>query len=131
VNDLGFPGLNLVAGWVGITLGFVTGFLLGIRFHVEDWLGGYNSFRRRMIRLAHISLFGLALINLLFYFTIHGRAETTGLDVASWGFVVGAATMPLCCLAMAASQAARTLFVIPVSSLTMGGVLTVAALLAR
>ena len=34
----------------------------------EDWLGGYGSFKRRLYRLAHISFFGLAIVNLMFCF---------------------------------------------------------------
>src|SRR6266436_1502559 len=61
--------LNLIAAWSGILAGFVSGLLLGLFFHREDWLGGFGSFKRRLYRLAHISLFGLAIVNLMFYFT--------------------------------------------------------------
>ncbi len=130
-DGVNFPDLNLIAGWCGLTLGFLTGLMLGFRFHEPDWKGGYGSFERRMIRLAHISLFGLAIINLLFAFT--GRLWFEGpaprLQLASWAFVVGAIAMPLCCLAMARTVKARPLFAVPVFSLTLGGVLTLWALL--
>ena len=69
---------NLFLAWLWILLGFVTGMVLGLCFHHENWLGGYGSFKRRMYRLAHISLFGLGAVNLLFWLTmqnIHRRVS--------------------------------------------------------
>ena len=119
------PQLNLVIGWSGIVLGFVSGMVLGLFFHGENWLGGYGSFRRRLYRLAHISFFGLGATNLLFWLTAQ-RLETASLaiGVASWGFVVGAITMPLCCVVMARQPKAQMLFAVPVVSLLASGVLT-------
>ena len=56
--------INLFAAWVGILLGFIAGAVPGLFFDRESWLGGYGSWRRRLIRLAHISFFGLGFINL-------------------------------------------------------------------
>jgi hypothetical protein len=128
---VGSQVINLIAGWSGITLGFLTGFLMGIRFHNENWKGGYSSYERRMLRLGHISLIGLGILNILFAVT---AAWTTArgllvLEIASWSFLIGAFTMPLCCLAMARTSRARTLFVVPVISLTVGGVSTLWPLL--
>lgn len=117
--------LNLVLAWLWIVLGFLFGFFLGLFFHREEWLGGYASLKRRLYRLAHISFFGLAIINLLFYFTVQrGAPLSPGLVLASWGFAVGAFSMPFCCLVMAHFPKLRALFLIPVVSLTASGVLT-------
>lgn len=116
---------NLILAWLWIVLGFAAGFVLGLNFHREDWLGGYASHKRRLYRLAHISFFGLALINLMFFFT--ARALFTAKPVvtlASWGFIVGAVTMPLCCVLMAQSTKWRPLFAVPVFSLLTAGALT-------
>ena len=43
--------LNFVAGWWLILAAFVSGTLIGLGFHREDFLGGYDSFRRRLVRL--------------------------------------------------------------------------------
>jgi hypothetical protein len=119
------PSLNLVSAWLGIVLGFGSGFLLGLQFHKEDWLGGYTSHRRRLYRLGHISFFGLAIINFLFYFTMRDMAVSRWpVTVAAWGFIVGAITMPLCCLLTAHSVKWRTSFAVPVTSLMVGGLLT-------
>jgi hypothetical protein len=58
--------INESFGWVWILIGFVSGFLLGLGFHRDDWMGGYGSFRRRLIRLGHISFVGLGILNILF-----------------------------------------------------------------
>lgn len=117
--------INLLAAWVGMLLGFLSGFALGLFFHREDWLGGYSSFARRMYRLAHISLFGLGAVNFFFYFTAHALPAGTLLSLASSAFIAGAITMPICCLLMAHFPNTRSLFALPVVSLVTGGALTV------
>jgi hypothetical protein len=116
---------NLVLGWLWILLGFISGMVLGLFFHGENWLGGYSSFKRRMYRLGHISFFGLGAVNLLFWLTVQKIVPAGPLaDVASWAFIVGAVTMPICCLVMAHFPKARLIFAVPVVSLILGGVLT-------
>ena len=117
--------VNLVLGWIWLLLGFGSGFLQGLFFHREEWLGGYGSFKRRMYRLAHISFFGLGTVNVLFHFTVQSLASTPALQIASPAFLLGAVTMPLCCVLMAHFPKARLLFGIPVFSLLAGGILTV------
>ena len=117
--------LNLLLAWIGLLVGFISGSVLGLKFHREDWLGGYASFKRRLYRLGHISFFGLAMVNLMFYFTAQMfQPATLPLVVASWGFVVGAVTMPVCCFVMAHNAKSQALFAIPVGSLLVGGILT-------
>src|SRR5438445_8926599 len=122
--------LNLIAAWLGILLGFVSGLLLGLFFQRENWLGGYTSLKRRLYRLAHISFFGLGAVNLLFYFTVL-RLPAAGLVlvIASWAFIAGAISMPICCLLMAHFPRTHLVFAVPVLSLLLGRTLTLAALL--
>ncbi len=123
------PHLNLVVAWVGILLGFLSGLILGLNFHREEWLGGYGSLKRRLYRLAHISFFGLGTVNLLFYLSSGAFTPgSTPVAVASWAFIVGAASMPGCCVLMAHSRRAQSLFAGPVLSLVLGAVLTVQVL---
>lgn len=118
--------LNLLLAWIWIILGFGSGLLLGLKFHQENWLGGYASHRRRLYRLGHVSFFGLAMINLFFYFTARQfSADGPAIQWASWMFIAGAMTMPLCCLIMAHDTRWRSLFAIPVLTLLTGGLLTV------
>lgn len=117
--------INLLMAWLWVLAGFTTGAVLGLKFHREDWLGGYASYKRRMFRLGHISFFGLAMINLMFYFVAQAFAPARpGVTIASWGFLIGALTMPLACLLMAQSVRWRNFFVIPVGSLLTGATLT-------
>lgn len=115
---------NLLTAWVGILLGFLSGLVFGLCFHRENWLGGYSSFKRRLYRLAHISLFGIGAMNLFFYLTARTLAANPALELASSTFVIGAITMPVCCIIMAHFPNMRLLFALPVLSLITGGVLT-------
>ena len=108
--------LNLNAGWVAILLGFVSGMVIGLFFHNDEWMGGYGSFRRRMIRLGHIAFFGLGFINLLYALS----ARDFGIPVertTSILFVIGLIFMPTVCFASAWRKPFRHLFAIPVVSL--------------
>ena len=116
---------NLILAWLWILLGFISGMVLGMFFHGETWLGGYGSFRRRMYRLGHVSFFGLGAINLLFWLTMKTCVASGPLaGSASWAFIIGAVTMPACCVVMAHFPKAHLIFAVPVVSLIAGGVLT-------
>ena len=117
--------LNLILAWTWILLGTTLGLVLGSFFHHKEFLGGYGSFKRRLYRLAHVAFFGLAILNLLFFFTSRVLpAPTAFLAVASWSFVVGALSMPTCCILVAHRPGLRNLFAIPVGSVLLGGFLT-------
>ena len=117
---------NLIVAWVWIVLGFALGFVFGLNFHKENWLGGYGSYRRRLYRLAHVSFFGLGMVNFLYYWTARDVMQpSVAAMVASRGFVLGAVSMPVCCFIMAHRPRLRALFLIPVVSLLTGGILTV------
>lgn len=124
------PHTNLLVGWIWLGLAFVSGLALGLGFHRENWLGGYGSLRRRLYRLAHISFFGLGAVNLAFYLTMSGvTVSGSFLRLAGFGFILGAVSMPICCVLMAHFPRARFFFAIPVLSLLLGGTLTIATLL--
>jgi hypothetical protein len=108
--------INIYAAWLGILLGIVAGAISGLFFHEEHWLGGYGSWTRRMIRLGHISFFGLGLLNLGLALTARAVGISDGIGLASWLLVVGAITMPLVCYLSAFIKPIRHLFFIPVLS---------------
>jgi len=113
--------MNLVGGWLGMLAGVLTGAIVGLLFHREDWMGGYASHRRRLTRLGHISFFGLGFLNLIFAVTagpmnLHGRS----LSIASLSLIVAAITMPICCFLTAWRKPLRHLFPIPVLAAATG-----------
>ena len=113
--------INEKFGWASILLGIVSGIWLGLNFHKDVWLGGYNSLRRRLVRLGHIALIGLGMVNLLFVHSA-GRlnADASQLTQISWLLMVGAVSMPLACFLTAWNPRLKPLFVIPVASLVAG-----------
>ena len=115
---------NLILAWTWILLGFVSGMVMGLFFHKSDWLGGYASHQRRLYRLGHISFFGLGAVNLLFALTVSaGGLGGPWIETASVAFIIGALSMPLCCVLMAHFKWAQHLFAVPVLSLLTGGTL--------
>jgi len=109
--------LNFYAGWLGFLVGCVAGAIPGLLFHNKDWLGGYDSWQRRMIRLAHISFFGIGFLNLLFALTVRSLVlEGPQLKMASVLLVVGIVAMPTVCYLSAWRQFFRHIFFIPALS---------------
>jgi hypothetical protein len=111
---------NLLAGWIGFLAGAVTGALMGLFFHREEWLGGYGSFPRRMIRLGHIACFGLGLINILFALTAAALMPSNLMRFGSVLLIVGMITMPLNCFLTAWKKPFRHAFFIPAGSTLVG-----------
>lgn len=119
--------LNLAFGWIWITMGFLTGAVLGMGFQRDDFMGGYNSWSRRLVRLGHIAFFGTGFLNVLVALSglILGDLHTTTnlWVITSWCFIVGGAAMPVCCLIASKWKSTKPIFVVPVVALTLGGVL--------
>ena len=108
---------HLYLAWTVILLGFLTGSVHGLFFHREDWWGGYGSWSRRVARLGHVSLFGLALINLGFAFTVEALELQGQASGPSALLIAGTFTMPLACYLSSWKRELRHLFVFPVLSL--------------
>lgn len=112
--------LNALTAWIGVLLGAVTGVVYGLFFNRADWLGGYASWPRRMLRLGHISFFGIAALNLSYSLTLtHLGWPAPGLAIslalASANFL-----MPLVCALAAWRTPLRHLFAVPVSCVLLG-----------
>src|SRR5215212_8323408 len=118
--------LNWQAGWLLVLAGFATGAIIGLSFHREDFLGGYNSFRRRLVRLGHIALAALGMINVLFALSPWPAPGTSLSRGASLCFVIGGVAMPGACFLTAWHQRFRHMFVVPVTALVVAVVLTLA-----
>jgi hypothetical protein len=108
---------NFHAAWLWILAGLLTGTAIGLFFHDPDWMGGYASWRRRMMRLGHISFFGTGFLNLAFVLSAEHLHLSKPPPVASAGFLLGAISMPLICFLSAWRPLFRRLFFIPVASL--------------
>lgn len=121
--DGSVPHLNLVFAWAWILAGLLSGSILGLGFHREDWLGGYSSRTRRLFRLGHISFFGLGLLNLAYFLSVQAVGAGGGTVAwAGWAFIVGGLTMPCCCVLMGIGRAGRACFALPVGSLLVAAV---------
>ena len=116
--------LNFHAGWALVLAAFVTGALIGLRFHEESFLGGYASFRRRILRLGHIALAALGAMNVLFSLCPKPAPGAWNAPWASKLWLVGAIAMPAVCFLTAWKQPSRHLFFIPVGALIAAVVLT-------
>lgn len=111
---------NLYAAWIGILFGCLAGAGEGLFFRKEDWLGGYGSWQRRMLRLGHISFFGIALINIAFALSSRILSVEKEVSLPSILFLIGAAGMPLVCYLSAIKDTFRHFFFIPALSVLVG-----------
>ncbi|MDH5765213.1 MAG: hypothetical protein OEZ38_04285 [Gammaproteobacteria bacterium] len=117
--DLAF--FHIVVGWSSMLGGAISGALIGLFFHKQDWAGGYGSFRRRLMRLGHIAFFGLGILNILFALSLEVLALPASQSaIASVGFLVAVIVMPLCCFLTAWRDYFRHLFFIPVLAVVAG-----------
>jgi hypothetical protein len=115
--------LNWYFGWGLILSAFVTGALLGLFFHRDDFWGGYASFRRRIVRLGHIAQAALGMLNVLYALAPPAADPDQG-ALASVCFVVGGAAMPLVCFLTGWKKPFRLLFFVPVAALAVAVVAT-------
>jgi hypothetical protein len=107
--------LNWYFGWSLELAGLVSGVGMGLGFEREDFLGGYASFRRRILRLGHIALAELGILNVLF--SIAPPAAGAAQRSAGMLLIVGGITMPAICFLAAWKSRFRCLFFVPVLSL--------------
>ena len=106
---------HLVLGWCAISLGIISGALIGMFFHREGWLGGYGSPARRMLRLGHIAFFGMAFLNFAFAGTLFvTHAQSTLVGLASLSLLLATISMPAVCFVSARYGISRAAFTIPV-----------------
>ncbi len=114
--------------WLSMLAGGLSGAAIGLFFHDADWLGGYSSFRRRLLRLGHIAFFGIAFVVVAFYVTLPAIETAAAAESIATCLVIANVTMPLCCFLAAWRPNFRHLFPVPVVALAAGIVQTLAAL---
>jgi hypothetical protein len=112
---------SLRAGWLGMLGGVLSGALMGLFFLKPNWMGGYGSQPRRLVRLGHISFFGIGLLNLFYALSL--TPLEVPLTAGRWGalsFALALVAMPTCCFLTAWRQSMRHLFPVPVLSAGAG-----------
>ena len=117
--------VNWYAGWSLILAAFLAGAVIGLRFAQEEFLGGYASWRRRLLRLGHIAAAALGLINVVYAIS---PAPSAGWRAAgaSIGLAAGAVAMPAVCFLSAWHKPMRAFFFIPVCMLAAAVALIIA-----
>ena len=111
--------LNWYAGWSLILAGFLSGAILGLWFHRENFLGGYQDWRRRLLRLGHIALVALGFLNVLYA----QSAADHSVKLAGYLLMAGGIAMPAVCALSAWRKPLKVLFPIPVVMLVAAVVL--------
>lgn len=113
--------LHIMAGWVSMLAGALSGAVIGLFFHRNDWAGGYGAFRRRLLRLGHIAFFGIGILNVLFGLTEQVMVWPEAYEkLASTGLLIALIAMPVCCFLAAWRPVFRHLFPIPVMAVFTG-----------
>lgn len=115
---------NWYAGWGLLIAAFTSGAVIGLFFQRPNWLGGYDSFPRRLLRLGHIAMAALGMANLLYSLSpwpLDGTLEAT---IASPSWIVGGISMPIVCWLTAWKRWGHWLFGIPVTALISAAVWT-------
>ena len=112
---------HLIFGWLWISAGLGVGAVLGLGFDKDKFLGGYDSWRRRLARLGHIAFFGTGWLNLMFAMTLD-MTEATGpiVEFASTSLIIGAVLMPLVCMLSSWKKPMRVFFPVPAGALILG-----------
>ncbi len=113
----------MLIGWIGILAGIAAGAVVGLFFHRDGWLGGYASWRRRMVRLGHIAWIGIGLLNIALGLTVRTLPESAGLVWAVGLMAAANVAMPAVCYLSAWRKPFRHLFVVPVACVTSAVVL--------
>src|SRR5262245_18320005 len=116
--------INWYVGWGMILTAFLTGSALGLFFYPESFLGGYASFRTRILRLGHIALAALGMINILYGLSSMAGEHSLRARIASLGFIIGGLSMPAVCFLASWRAGFRHLFFIPVSALVIAAIQT-------
>jgi hypothetical protein len=105
---------NFTTGWWLMLAAFASGAGIGLGFHREEFLGGYGSFRRRLLRLGHIALAALGMLNVIYGLSPVAVGGGTRALLPGMLLMAGAVAMPLVCFLSAWRKPFRHLFFVPV-----------------
>lgn len=111
-------------GWAQVLAGFASGAALGLWFHREAFLGGYSSWRRRLLRLGHIACIALGILQMLVALSPAAAASGSVAQTCFGLWRAGGVLMPAVCFLSAWRAAFRHLFALPVLALSSAAALT-------
>ena len=107
------PSANITFGFLWINIGILLGAPMAIVFLKSDWLGGYGSLDRRLLRLAHVAFIMLSLLNIIYGYAFKtGSIETQWQRAASLHLMLGSIALPL--LLLAGIRIRKVLWALPV-----------------
>ncbi|MCL2640567.1 MAG: hypothetical protein FWD53_06965 [Phycisphaerales bacterium] len=109
--------MNWYGGWAMLLTSFAVGAIVGLSFWRENFMGGYGSWRRRMVRLGHIALAALGILNMVYGLAGVPVTGTWQAQGAGMGLLIGGVAMPTVCFLAAWRMDWRHGFVIPVCAL--------------
>ena len=114
------PAWNAPLGWGLVMLGIAWGGVLGLGFQRADFLGGYHTFPRRLLRLGHVACVALGAAN-VFWSTLEVPEPYAGPGGLAWA--CAGALMPACCALAALDPRFRHAFPLPVSAAACGALM--------
>jgi len=113
---------NRTAGWASLALGVGTGLVLGLwsfdgPLSVPRWIGEYGDTSRRLVRLGHIALIGLGILDILLARELpRSRLGPLARRIASVTMIFGNAFLPLALFAAGFRPALKYAMAVPATS---------------
>ena len=112
---------NVIFGWVWLFVGVLFAIWMGLYAFEPDWLGGYTSLSRRLLRLSHIAFIALSLTNILYGLFIDTVQLNGSLKkIGAFSLIVASIFMPAVCLLSILDRFFQFFFFIPALSFACG-----------
>ena len=109
--------INIRFGWCWLFIGIICAMCMGLYAFSPQWLGGYASLSRRLLRLGHVASMALPLTNILYGLCIPLTNIPRILkQTGSYSMIIAAIAMPTVCLLCTFNSFFQCLFFIPALS---------------
>ena len=126
---------NIRFGWIWVLFGIISGMILGMfvfngPIQLSNEMMTYTSLPRRMLRLAHISFFGLGFLNMFYSITM--KSLNIKVDrLTSRLLIFGSVTIALFLIISAFYEPFKYSLVIPALSLFVAAIILTKDLFSR